>query len=305
MNFPKLKYKAILAPMAGITDVAFRALARDCKAGLTYTQLVSSAGIVRENELTDEFMKTDKSEKPSAVQLFGNDPKEIAESIEKIEDRFDIFDINCGCPAPRISKKGCGSALLKDPELISKIISKSVSITNKPVTIKIRSGISKNFINALDVAKIAEDSGASALTIHARTKAQGYSGEADWNLIKKVKEKLNIPVIGNGDITSPEIFKERLDSSGVDYIMVGRASIGRPYIFTQIDDFLKKGTYKKFDNIPYFFKYLDLAKKYAIPFFLIREQAMNFTKGIKNSTLLRRKLQDTRNVVEIVKVLQV
>ncbi len=298
-SFPKLKHKAILSPMAGVTDVAFRTLCKQYGAGMTYTEFISASGIVRQNKKTLKLVQTDPIEKPVGVQLFGSSVQEVVAAAKAVEDRFDVVDINCGCPAWKVIKTGAGSAMLNDPKKISTFVNKLVSAIDKPITVKIRTGIDKQHINAVDIAKAVEDAGAAALAIHGRTQKQAYRGEADWEIIKQVKDAVNIPIIGNGDVTTPEIFKQRLDESGVDAIMIARAAIGNPYLFTQINDYLKNGEYKADDKLKHFAKFLKLAKKYDIDFSLIKQHAMYFTKGIPNSTTLRQKISQTKTLEEI------
>lgn len=295
-KFPKLKSKAILSPMAGVTDVAFRALAKKYGAALTYTEFLNSTAIVRENRRTLELLKTDVSEKPVAVQLFGSSVDDVVKAAELIEDKFDIIDINCGCPAWKVIKTGSGSAMLNDPDKIADLIKRLTSAVKIPVTVKIRAGIDEKNINAIQVAKLAEAAGAAAIAIHGRTQKQGYSGVSDWKIIKKVKESVNIPVIGNGDITSPELFKKHLEESNVDYIMIARAAMNNPYIFKQIEDYLKTGSYKQKDKFVLFREYLTLTKKHKIPFPVIKNHAMNFTKGVVGGSKLRNRLIQCKSI---------
>lgn len=302
MQFPKLESQAILSPMAGVTDVAFRALCKKYGAALTCTEFVSSTALVRGSEKTQEMLATDPSEKPVAVQLFGSSEEDIVESAKLVEKDFDIIDLNCGCPAWKVIKTGAGSALLNDPEKIGSFLKKIVDAVNKPVTVKIRAGIDSNSINAVAVARAAEKAGAAAIAIHGRTQKQGYSGLSDWDIIKEVKEAVSIPVIGNGDVFSPEEFKEKLEYSGVDAILIARGAIGNPYIFKQINDYLTTGKYEKEDNrLEHFFEYLELAKQYNIQLGQIKGHAIAFTKGMRGGAKLRQELGQTKTLEELEK----
>ncbi|MFA6022578.1 MAG: tRNA dihydrouridine synthase DusB [Candidatus Pacearchaeota archaeon] len=297
--FPSLKNKAILAPMSGVTDVAFRALCKKYGAGMTYTEFVSSAGISRGNRKSFNILKVDKSEKPVGIQLFGNSFEEIVLAARAIENKFDIIDINCGCPAYKVVKIGAGSELLKKPQGIGELVKLLVNNVKKPISVKIRIGIDDKTINAIEVAKIVEKSGASAITVHGRTQKQGYSGKADWEIIKKLKQSINIIVIGNGDVFTPEDFKKRLEESRVDYIMIGRGAIGNPYIFKQINDYMKTGKYKKADKKGDFSEYLKLAKKHDIQFKQIKAQAIYFTKGMQNGARFREQISCCKSLNEL------
>ncbi len=232
-----------LAPMAGITDMVFRGICKKQNCGLTYSEMVSAKGIMYDNDNTKKLLEVSPIEKQVAVQLFGSEPKVIAEMAKKLEhiEEIALFDINMGCPAPKIVKNGDGSALMKNPKLIGQIVKEVSSATKKPVTIKIRKGFDESNLNALEVAKIAEDSGVSAITIHGRTREQFYSGKADWDIIKKVKENVSVPIIGNGDICSPQDAKDMLDYTNCDAIMIARASQGNPFIFKEVTHFLSTG----------------------------------------------------------------
>ena len=302
-TFPKLKGKALLSPMAGVTDVAFRALAKKYGAALTCTEFLNSTAIVRKNKRTLEMLQKDPSEKPAAVQLFGNKLEDVIAAAQYAQKTFDIIDVNCGCPAWKVIKTGSGSAMLNDPARIATFINKLVTNVSKPVTLKIRSGIDKNKINAIEIAKKAEDAGAAAIAIHGRTQKQGYSGVSDWDIIKKVKETVNIPVIGNGDVFTPEVFKQRLEESKVDYILIARAAMNNPYIFQQIQDFQKKGTYKEKNKIEQFLEVLTYAKKYNIGCPDLKNHAIQFTKGMQGGAELRRNLSKITTIEELEKLM--
>jgi len=298
-RFPKPNGKAILAPMSGATDVSFRVLAKRYGASMTYTEFVSSAGLMHENEKTLRLIQTSKEEDVIGVQIFGKEVEEIVGAAEMLQNMFDVIDINCGCPAIKVIKAGSGSELLKDPEKIGRMVNKTVSAVDKPVTVKIRIGIDKDNINAIEVAKTAEDAGASAITVHGRTQKQQYSGEADWDIIKNVKESVNIPVIGNGDVTSPEIFRKRLEESGVDAIMIGRATLSNPYIFRQIEDYVETGSYEKKNGLEQFFEYLEITRKFDVVFDVIKNHAMWLTKGIRGGAEMRHHITLSRNLKEL------
>lgn len=305
-KFPKLSGKALLSPMEGVTDIAFRELCKKYGAGLTYTEFTSGTALVRGSKKSLEKIRVSSMEKPVAVQLFGKDFNDIVEAAKIVESNFDIIDINCGCPAWKVIQTGAGSAMLNNPEQIKDIISKLSSSVKTPITLKIRKGIDDKKINAVEIAKIAEYSGASAIAIHGRTQKQGYSGKADWEIIKKVKQSVKIPVIGNGDVFTPEEFKKRIEESGVDYILIARGAMGNPYIFKQINDYLATGSYNKTpDKIKLFFEYLELAEKYKISFPQIKTHAVSFTKGLQGGAELRKKIMSCKNKEELIKVLSV
>lgn len=236
------KNNVFLAPMAGVTDLPFRLICKEFGCGMLYTEMISAKGLLYESKKTNELLSIDEREHPIGVQLFGSDPHILSEMAKKVEETpVDFIDINMGCPAPKITKNGEGSALMKSPKLIGEIVYAVVRAVNKPVTVKIRKGFDENTINAIEVAQIIEQAGASALTIHGRTREQYYSGKADWGIIKEVKNRIKIPVIGNGDIKTPEDAKKMLEDTGCDAIMIGRAAYGNPWIFSRTVHYLETG----------------------------------------------------------------
>ena len=237
-----LENNIILAPMAGVTDLPFRLLCARQGAGLTCMEMVSAKAIYYHNKNTEELMAIHPEEKQVSLQLFGSDPEIISEMAKRIEDRpFSILDLNMGCPVPKVVNNGEGSALMKDPLLVGKIIEQTAKAINKPVTIKIRRGFDEAHANAVEIAHIAQESGAAAVAVHGRTREQYYAGKADWEIIRQVKEHVTIPVIGNGDVTDGASAAAMLKQTGCDGVMVGRAARGNPWIFAQIHHFLKTG----------------------------------------------------------------
>lgn len=237
-----LDNNVILAPMAGVTDLPFRLLCRKMGAGMVCMEMVSAKAIYYHNRNTEELLTIHPEERPASLQLFGSDPEILGEMAARIEERpFDILDFNMGCPVPKVVNNGEGSALMKNPKLAEKLLTALVKAVKKPVTVKIRKGFDDNSINAVEIAKIAESCGISAVAVHGRTRVQYYSGRADWDIIGQVKEAVKIPVIGNGDVDSPEAAKAMLEHTGCDGVMIGRAAQGNPWIFRETVRFLEDG----------------------------------------------------------------
>ena len=302
MKFPKLSGKLILAPMHNVTNLAFRLMCKKYGASLVSTELLSANPIARGNNAVMKTIITDKTEKPVVIQLFGQNTENLVKAAKKMGKKFDIIDFNLGCPSKRILAQGCGASLLKRKNKIKEIVEQISKSIKKPFTVKIRNE------NAVEIAKICEKAGASAITIHARTTKQGYSGNANWKVIKEIKQSVKIPVIGNGDVVDGKSAKQMLEKTGCDYIMVGRAAIGNPFIFKQINEFLKTGKDIKQtekEKIEDYFEYIRLTEKHKI--FSIRDakkKAQAFTKGMKGSNKLRKKLNEIKDYNEIIKMIK-
>lgn len=233
----------VLAPMAGVTDLPFRLLCKEQGCGLMYTEMVSAKALLYKNRNTKPLLETRPEEEPVAVQLFGSDPEIMSEMALQLEEGpYAIIDVNMGCPVPKIVNNGEGSALMKDPKLVEQILTALVKAIDKPVTVKIRKGFDDDHVNAVEIAKIAEACGVAAVAVHGRTRAQYYSGQADWDIIAQVKDAVKIPVIGNGDVDSPEKAKAIVEQTGCDGVMIGRAAEGNPWIFREVVSYLENGT---------------------------------------------------------------
>ncbi len=232
----ELKNPFILAPMAGVSDLPFRLICAEMGAGLVCTEMISAKALHYKNKATDQLLRTHPSEHPVSLQIFGSEPDIMAEQAEALSERdFEILDINMGCPVPKIVGNGEGSALMKDPYLVEKIVSAVAKASAKPVTVKIRKGFDENNVNAVEIARIAEAAGAAAIHVHGRTREQGYDGKADWDIIRKVKEAVKIPVIGNGDVKSAGDADRMFEMTGCDAVSIGRAARGNPWIFKELE----------------------------------------------------------------------
>lgn len=294
----EIKNNLVLAPMAGVTDVAFRTLCSRFGAGLTTTEMVSVKGLYYGDKKTEDFLKTNKCEKPVAVQLFGSDPEIFAEVVKMPQiQKFDIIDINMGCPAPKIVKNGEGSALMKNFDKACEIIKACCKSTTKPITVKFRKGFDHDV--CVEFAKMCEEAGASAITIHGRLAKQMYSGEVDIECIKRVKQAVNIPVFANGDVCDRKSFEKMLVQTGCDGVMIGRATWGAPWIFKEI---LENKTVK--NKLSVIKKHIKIAKKFGVLNLLeLRKHFAWYIKDFPGSALIRNEIFMEKNEKEIIKIL--
>ena len=301
----------ILAPMAGVTDLPFRLLCKEQGAGLLCMEMVSAKAILYKNRNTQALLTIDPRENPVSLQLFGSDPDIIAEIAHQIEDRpFDILDLNMGCPVPKIVNNGEGSALMKNPKLAGEIIEKTVKAIKKPVTVKIRKGFDDEHVNAVEMAKIAEASGAAAVAVHGRTREQFYSGKADWDIIRQVKEAVKIPVIGNGDLLTAEDVIAMEQQTGCDAVMIGRGARGNPWIFSRINEYRRTGVLPPKPDVAeikrMIKKHAQLQLRYKGEYLGIREMRKHvawYTTGLKDSAALRNEVNLTESMDELFELL--
>ena len=305
----EIKNQIVMAPMADISNTSYRKIIKSMGAGLIFAEMVSDKALMYENEKTIDLLKMSDEERPIVQQIFGNDEKSFVIAAKKIMEvmKPDIIDINMGCPVPKVALRAqAGSALLKDINKIKKIVTSVVKAVNVPVTVKIRSGWDEKSINAVEVAKACESAGASAITIHARTRSQGYSGKSDWNIIKQVKQSVNIPVIGNGDVTSCYLAKQMLDETQCDAVMIGRGILGNPWLIKECIEYLESGKIpslvtneEKLNMLKKHFEYLVKDKNEKIALLEIRSHALWYIKGLPNSKEIKNKIMSVKNSNEL------
>lgn len=307
-----LENNLILAPMAGVTDLPFRLLCKEQGAGLLCTEMISAKAIHFKNKNTKSLMRILPEERPVSLQLFGSEPDLMAEIAAQIEDEpFDILDINMGCPVPKVVNNQEGSALMKNPKLVGEIVSKMASAIKKPLTVKIRKGFTEGSVNAVEIAKIIEASGAAAIAVHGRTREQYYAGKADWDIIRQVKEAVSIPVIGNGDVNSPESAKRLIEETGCDGIMIGRAARGNPWIFGRINWFLETGVKEEEPGVQevkeMILKHARLQIEYKGEYTGMREMRKHvawYTAGMPHSASVRRQVNEVETYEQLEKLVE-
>ncbi len=303
-----LDNNVILAPMAGVTDLPFRLLCKEQGAGLLCMEMVSAKAVHYNNKNTDALMEIHPEEMPVSLQLFGSEPDIMAETAKRIEERpFAFLDVNMGCPVPKVVNNREGSALMKEPKLVREIVTALVKAIDKPVTVKIRKGFDDDHVNAVEIAKIIEDSGAAAIAVHGRTREQYYSGKADWDIIRQVKEAVSIPVIGNGDVTGALSAKQMLDETGCDGIMIGRACQGNPWIFREITQYLDTGIIparpSSEEVCDVILRHAALQLKYKGEYTAVREMRKHvswYTTGYPHSAKLRQRVNEMETYEELV-----
>lgn len=302
----------VLGPMAGVTDLPFRLLCKEMGCGLLYTEMVSAKALYYKNKNTLPLLETDPKEQPLAVQLFGSEPELMAEMAKTLEDKgYQFIDINMGCPVPKIVNNHEGSALMKEPLLVGKIIETMAKAVKLPVTVKFRKGFTEDTANAVEIARIAQESGAAAVAVHGRTREQFYSGQADWDIIRQVKEAVSIPVIGNGDVADVDSYLKMKEVTGCDGVMIGRAAKGNPWVFQQIAAYINKGERIEKPALPevvaMMLRHARMMVDFKGEYTGIREMRKHlawYTQGYPGSSKLRGKVSEVETYGDIEQLLE-
>ncbi len=300
--YPTPRSKYLLAPMAGVTDAAFRILCKEQGAGMTFTEFVSAEAIIRDNAVSRKLLAISPEESPVAAQIFGSNPDSVEQAARFVEPVVDAVDFNMGCPAWHVYSQGCGAALLQSPELVRELLTRMRAAVKKPLSVKIRSGINEHTINCVEIAKLAQECGIDAITVHPRTQAQGYSGKANWDLIRQVKEAVTIPVFGNGDVRTPEDAARMLKETGCDAVMIGRAGKDNPFLFRQCIEYERTGTYAQVtdnEREQLIARFIELAAIHDTDFTRVRMQVAFLTKGMVGGASLRASLLKAKTVAEL------
>lgn len=309
----EIKNQIVVAPMAGITNLAYRSILKEYGAGLIYTEMISDKGLGHGNQKTISMLKVFDEERPISLQLFGSESITMTEAAKRIdtETDADIIDINMGCPVNKVIKGNSGSKLMLFPDTVYDIVSSVVRSVRKPVTVKIRSGWDQNHINAVEIAMIIEKAGASAIAVHGRTRNQMYSGKSDWDIIRRVKENVHIPVIGNGDIYTPEDVLRMLEQTNCDAVMIGRGLLGNPWLIRQTLEFLEKGSYQEHVTLAErkatIFRHLELLKKLKGEHLAVLEMRSHgawYIKGLKNSAHVKAKISSAKTENEFINIVE-